>query len=156
MRLVRVSVVAVVSLFLSLAFVDAGFAISSDAVVKCKATAVQEGVGADVPESEVFEYFGTVPADDGSAEEVLCGDGRVWGAVHIEVKHRVADWSVTRECMSKVTSRVRPAVDSGKRTWDYSWTPGRSAIVVAGDNGVITSFPWDSGSEESWLECAQS
>lgn len=131
-------------------------AASRDAVQKCHATQVRDGVGADVGEADRFEYFVSVFADDGSAEELLCGDGRTWGAVHIEVKHRVADWAVTKDCMSNVMSRGRSTLDDGKRARVYSWASGRSARVVAGDNGMITSYPWDSGSEESWDECARS
>lgn len=128
---------------------------SSDAVQKCKATAVQPGVGADVAETNLFDFFTSVQADDGSAEEVLCGDGKTWGAVHIEVKHRVHDWAVTRRCMSVVMSRGESRPDGDKRRWIYTWEPGRSARVVAGTNGMITSYPWDSGSEASWAECAR-
>lgn len=131
-------------------------ALSSDAVGRCNATGVQEGVGADVGEADRFEYFASVSADDGSAEEILCGDGRTWGAVHIEVKHRVESWTVSKDCMRKVMSRSRPGTVDGKRTWIYSWAAGRSARVVAGSNGMITSYPWDGGSETAWAECARS
>lgn len=132
-----------------------GHAISADAVGTCNATGVQEGVGADVGEADRFEYFASVLADDGSAEEILCGDGRTWGAVHIEVKHRVESWDAAKSCMRKVMSRSRAGNEDGKRVWVYSWATGRSARVVAGSNGMITSYPWDGGSEASWSDCSR-
>ncbi|MGQ0573137.1 MAG: hypothetical protein ACT4RN_02910 [Pseudonocardia sp.] len=153
---VRAFVQLGVALSLVMGVPATALAVSSDAVGRCNATRVQEGVGADVGEADRFEYFASVSADDGSAEEILCGDGRTWGAVHIEVKHRVPGWGLAKDCMRKVMSRSRAGDENGKRVWIYSWAPGRSARVVAGNNGMITSYPWDGGSEGSWSECARS
>ncbi|GEL19124.1 hypothetical protein [Pseudonocardia asaccharolytica] len=39
--------------------------------------------------------------------------------MYIEVKHRVTDWAVAKECMSNVMSRVAPAREDGKLVWIY-------------------------------------
>ena len=123
------------------------------AVRECGATNVTIEA-ADVPETKQFDYFTSVQTNDGRIEKILCGDGRTWGAVHIEVKHKVAHWDITAECLRNTMSMGESKSEDGKRTWLFQWSSGHNALLVADFHGVSTTYPWDDGSEESWEECA--
>jgi hypothetical protein len=123
------------------------------AVRECGATNVTTEA-ADVPRNRQFDFFTSIQTNDGGTEQILCGDGRTWGAVHIEVKHKVANWDITEECLKNTVSMGESESENGKRTWLFQWSSGRNALLVADVHGVITSYPWDDGSEESWEECA--
>lgn len=104
----RISVGLAVALVLAIASPGIALGIANDAVKRCHATNVVESVGADVSEFDQYSHFTSVMADDGSAEDMMCGDGKNWGAVHIEVKHRVEDWVVAKDCMRNIMSNVKP------------------------------------------------
>lgn len=109
---------------------------------------------ADVPSENQYKYYKSVMPDNGEIEELLCGNGHTWGAVHIGTKHNVSDWSVTLDCMANIIDRGNYELDNnGKRQWHFVWSAGRWAHLTAGDNGILTSFTYDN-EEGSWSECA--
>ncbi|SDC53631.1 hypothetical protein [Actinokineospora iranica] len=127
---------------------------STAAVRQCQAFNVGPD-SASVPGDRLDDYFAGVQGGFAN-EELLCGNGQTYGAVHIELKHNVDNWDVTLECMRNVLDRGTFRAYDGKREWRFQWAPGRSAKVIAGMNGVITAYPeWDSGSAGSWDECGQ-
>jgi hypothetical protein len=152
-------VVGVATLTLLLPFFDGGSALaaavtqSTVAVRECAATNVNVEA-ADVPETKQFDHFTSIPTNDGRIEKILCGDGRTWGAVHIELKHKVANWDITEECLKNTVSMGELTSEDEKRTWLFQWSPGHNALLVSDVRGVSSSHPWDGGSEESWEECA--
>lgn len=123
---------------------------SSEAVEFCNATDLKPE-GASVPEVKVYQNFAT---DIYAGHDLKCGNGRSWGAVKIERKHKVNNWNKTIACIRNVLMNAKPKPEK-KNKWthvfyyDSSW-----ALVTRGDNGIITAFPSDSGSAASWADCA--
>ncbi|MFT7835896.1 hypothetical protein Q5530_07075 [Saccharothrix sp. BKS2] len=136
------------------AFPAAAQAQSTAAVRACHAFNVGSD-SASVPGDRLDDYFATVQGGF-AHEELLCGNGQTYGAVHIELKHNVDNWDVTLECMESVVANGAFRAYDGKREWRWQFRAGRYVKVVAGQNGVITAYPeWDSGSASSWAECGR-
>ncbi|TQM08997.1 hypothetical protein FB558_4738 [Pseudonocardia kunmingensis] len=104
-----------------------------------------------MPAEYVDGYFMPVPTA-ADPIELLCGNGKTTGAVHIEVKHDVPNWSDALNCMGNAIVNGKPAPGRGRT--EYVWRFGEKVmVVVVGEYSVITAYPTD-GLEETWIECS--
>lgn len=127
-------------------------AVANDAVQGCGATQVVPGVSAIVPAENNQSFFQFVNADRDPVQ-IVCGDGSTFGAVHIEVKHLVPNWGEAVTAMASTIDRGKAEPDGAATRYNWEFSPGRSIVVVVGDDTVITSFPTD-GLEASWTEAS--
>jgi hypothetical protein len=125
---------------------------ADDAVRACGATSIDEiNKEASVPVEYVDGYFMSVPTATDPVE-LLCGNGKTSGAVHIEVKHDVPNWSDALNCMENVIVHGKAA--PGRDRIEYTWLFGHKVVVVVvSEYSVITAYPTD-GLEETWIECS--
>lgn len=125
---------------------------ADDAVRACGATGIDEvNKEADVPNEYQDGYFMSVPTGVDPVE-LLCGNGRTTGAVHIEIKHDVPNWSDALNCMENAI--VNGKSSPGRGRTEYVWNfQDKTVVVVVGEYSVITAYPTD-GLEETWIECS--
>lgn len=125
---------------------------ADDAVRACGATNIdQVNKEADVPAEYLDGYFMSVPTA-ADPVELLCGNGKTTGAVHIEIKHDVPNWGDALNCMENTILNGKSA--PGKGRTEYVWLfGGKTMVVVVGEYSVITAYPTD-GLEETWIECS--
>jgi hypothetical protein len=121
---------------------------SRDAVQACGATEVTRS-SAVVHPSVWQAPFLEIPE-----VTVRCGDGRTYGAVHVEVKHNVPNWADALNCIAKTISRGSAEPIDGKQIYTYTFA-NKKVTVSIGRNGLITAFP-DDNKHESWIQCSQS
>ncbi|MFE7203804.1 hypothetical protein ACFU8R_26405 [Pseudonocardia alni] len=161
MSVTRITAVRRISLLLTAAALAAGamlvvspaaHAVASDAVQGCGASQVVPGANAYVPGENHQTYFQFVPAERDPVQ-IVCGDGYNYGAVHIEVKHVVPNWSEAITAMVNTIDRGNPVPEGDAVRYTWTFAPNRSMIVVVGNNTVITAFPSD-GQEASWTEAS--
>jgi hypothetical protein len=88
--------------------------------------------------------------------ELLCGDGRTWGAVHIELKHEVPNWAEALTCMRFAISygEDEPG-DKGRINYRYRFGNAQ-VIVVTGELGIISAYPTGNNVSRKWSQCAAS
>lgn len=128
--------------------------VANDAVQACGATNAVPGSGADVPAEVQDDYLWSIPTS-GDPVPIVCGNGRTYGAVPVEVKHLVPNWGDASNCMEIAIDQVRPTPGSdGQLIYRYQFG-GKSVRVVTGEVGLITAFPED-GLEDTWAECSGS
>jgi hypothetical protein len=121
---------------------------SRDAVRACGATDVTRSM-ATVDPSVWQAPFLELPG-----LTIRCGDGRAYGAVHVEVKHNVPNWADATTCITKVMARNTPTPEDGKNVYRYSFGDQR-VTVSTGRNGLVTAFP-NSNAHQSWIDCSLS
>lgn len=127
-------------------------AVADDAVQGCGASRVVPGSNADVPSENHQAYFQFVPADRDPVQ-IVCGDGYTYGAVHVEVKHLVSNWGEAVTAMVNTIDRGQVKAEGNAVRYVWTFAPGRSMVVVVGNNTVLTAFPSD-GRESSWTEAS--
>ncbi|WP_380162657.1 hypothetical protein [Kineococcus sp. R86509] len=134
-------------------------AVASDAVRGCNADHVVIGNSAHVPDENAFRTFETLRTSKGSFA-VKCGIGSVdgFGAVHIEVKHRVPNWPDALNCMKKVVQLEVGRDIPGTKKHEYSrLIPGTTTrvFVVRGPDGIVTAYPEGNNEESKWIACSK-
>ena len=92
---------------------------ADDAVRACGVVNIdQANREADVPAEYQDGYFMSVPTTTDPVE-LLCGNGKTTGAVHIEIKHDVPNWSDALNCMENAIVNGKPS--PGKGRTEYTW-----------------------------------
>jgi hypothetical protein len=152
-RATRIFVVVLALLGLQFVSSSSASAQSNEASNHCGATN-RTPDEATVPAANQYRLWGTY-----EDFPMYCGNGTTWGAVHIERKHNVEKWGVAGRCIRATiqfaSSRVQQPNGAVAFTWQFR-SPSYWAKAVVGDNGVITAYPYDSGSEPTWQWCDDS
>lgn len=138
---------ALAAMLITIGWVSPAQAATRDATEYCSAYNVGGGQATVPNPNKVFN------TSYGVGTILFCGDGKTWGAVHIELKHTPPDWNVADRCAEKVQRYgTKTTSQGGKTTWKLRvGGPNSFAYFVVGNNGVITNYVTDSN---WWTSCA--
>ena len=100
-------------------------------------------------------FWKSVQTRQDGDDVIECGNVS-YGAIHIESKHHVFDWSTTLKCLDNVGLRGTRGMEDGKIVYVfwYDISNHRFGKLVLGAGGVITGYTQDGGSQSSWAQCA--
>jgi hypothetical protein len=140
------TIVGMTGMLISLIMVTPAHAATNDATEYCDAYNLTS-TAASVPDPNRI-YMTSF----GVGDILYCGNGKTWGAVHIERKHKPPSWAVADRCAEKVERYgSRTTGSGGKTTFSLRLgSPDSVGKFVVGNVGVITNYVTDN----RWGACA--
>lgn len=149
----RVRLLAITAFLAFLLVAPPAEASTDDARAACGASVIVNE-SAFVPRSVRKEIFLKLTTAR-SRVRLMCGDGRTWGAVHIELKHEVPNWAEASTCIERTISRGRESEGDDGRLRYSARINQVSMFAVRGVNGLITAYPTGSevGIRALWSTC---
>ncbi|MER7558051.1 hypothetical protein ABTZ46_13985 [Nocardioides sp. NPDC126508] len=126
---------------------------ATDAVYGCGASPI-DSESAYVPSSVRKHRLWRVRTTREGYVAIKCGNGSTWGAVHVELKHEVPNWTDALTCIQKTINRGAASDgENDKRKYTYR-IRGASIVVVVGENGVVTAYPRGTDVVRKWQLCS--